>query len=356
MKFIHTADLHLDSKMESNLTGLQAKERKTELLNTFKRLAEYAVQNNITAVIIAGDMFDSPRVTQKARNYVLDVIANNPAVDFLYLTGNHDEGAFEGDLPSNFKQFGDGWTYFEYGNVTIAGARLLQGHYGIYDRLSLKAERINIVAMHGQESNYGRRDNAEIINLPSLQSRFIDYLALGHVHSYKTGILDKRGTWCYSGCLEGRGFDECGDKGFVVVEIDGKTIKQNFVPFAYRNLYEAEVDITGLIALSQVEAKADEVLKDIDNKSLVKLCLTGQYTENTNKDLRHYINNLNSRFYFAKAGADKSRLAISADDYANDISLKGEFIRLVLASDLPPLQKDTVICYGINALKGEEIE
>jgi len=356
MKFIHTADLHLDSKMESNLTGLQAKERKTELLNTFKRLAAYAAENNITAVIVAGDMFDSPRVTQKARNYVLDVIANTPSVDFLYLAGNHDEGVFEGELPSNFKQFGNGWEYFDYGNVTIAGARLLPNDYGIYDRLKLNPDRVNIVTMHGQESNYGRRDNAEIVNLTSLQSRFVDYLALGHVHSYKTGVLDKRGIWCYSGCLEGRGFDECGDKGFVVVEITGKTIKREFVPFAYRKLYEIEVDITGLTALSQVEAKAEDALRDIDKNSLIKLCLTGQYTEDTNKDLRHYISGLNGRFYFAKSGADRSRLTISAEDYANDISLKGEFIRLVLKAGLAPLQRDAVICYGINALKGEEIE
>ena len=48
----------------------------------------------------------------------------------------------------------------------------------------------------------------------------IDYLALGHIHSYKCHKLDKRGVYCYSGCLEGRGFDECGDKGFVLLETE----------------------------------------------------------------------------------------------------------------------------------------
>ena len=66
--------------------------------------------------------------------------------------------------------------------------------------------------------------NKVITNMQELQSKIevyelknknIDYLALGHVHKYKMEKLDNRGIYCYSGCLEGRGFDECGDKGCV---------------------------------------------------------------------------------------------------------------------------------------------
>ena len=358
MKFIHTADLHIDSKMESNLSSAKAKERKAELLHTFGRLAAYAAANNVTAVIIAGDMFDSPRATQRARNHIIDVIRSTPNVDFLYLAGNHDEGVFEGELPPNLKSFGEDWTYFEYGDVTIAGARL-GSDTGIYDRLKLSDSRVNIVAMHGQESNYsGGRDGAETVNLSALRSRYIDYLALGHVHSFKAGELDKRGVWCYSGCLEGRGFDECGDKGFVVLETaKGKPVKAEFVPFAGRKLFEVEVDITGLTAVSQIEAKADDALAKVDKGSLIKLCLAGTYTEDTQKDIKRYVEELNNRFYFAKAGDDRSRLAINIADYKDDVSLKGEFIRLVLAADgLGQTQTDTVICYGINALRGEDID
>ena len=50
----------------------------------------------------------------------------------------------------------------------------------------------------------------------SEKEKNIDYLALGHVHEYRSGQLDGRGVWAYSGCPEGRGFDETGKNAFAV--------------------------------------------------------------------------------------------------------------------------------------------
>lgn len=65
MRFIHCADIHLDSKMETNLSSPKAKERKKEILNTFERMVAYATENDVKAIIIAGDMFDTAILTQK---------------------------------------------------------------------------------------------------------------------------------------------------------------------------------------------------------------------------------------------------------------------------------------------------
>ena len=51
MKIIHCADLHLDSKMTSNLSKEQAKERKMEILRTYSRMIEYAKNNDVKAKI-----------------------------------------------------------------------------------------------------------------------------------------------------------------------------------------------------------------------------------------------------------------------------------------------------------------
>ena len=50
MKIIHCADLHLDSKLESNLTADKAKMRRDELLDTFERLVEFGEQQGVSAV------------------------------------------------------------------------------------------------------------------------------------------------------------------------------------------------------------------------------------------------------------------------------------------------------------------
>ena len=71
MKFIHCSDIHLDSRMERNLTASQARERNAEVCATFGRLVDYAVREQVTAVLIAGDMFDTERASAQTANFVL---------------------------------------------------------------------------------------------------------------------------------------------------------------------------------------------------------------------------------------------------------------------------------------------
>ena len=348
MKFIHCSDIHLDSKMERNLTAAQARERNAEVCATFARMAAFAAQQDVTAVLMAGDLFDTQRATAQTVGFVLDTIRNAPNVDFLYLRGNHDVSAFAGwDLPENFKTFGDGWTYHRYGEVVIAGME----QEPAYDALNLPEDTVNIVTLHGQIST---QPGEELIALPLLKRKNIDYLALGHIHSYQTGKLDDRGTWCYCGCLEGRGFDELGAKGFVLVNVENKNVSHEFVPFARRTLEEVSVDITDLVTVSQILAAAEEACEGIPAENLVKVTLTGTYSLETQKDLQFLKKMLEGRFWFLKI-KDESRLKIEKESYEHDLSLKGEFIRLVMASNRPEEEKERMILCGIRALSGEEV-
>ena len=348
MKFIHCSDIHLDSKMERNLTGAQARERNAEVCATFARMAAFAAEQGVTAVLVAGDLFDTERTTAQTVGFVLDTIRNVPNVDFLYLRGNHDASAFEGwDTPDNFKTFGDGWTYHRYGDVVIAGMELEAD----YDGLTLPGETVNIVTLHGQTST---QPGEELIALPLLKRKNIDYLALGHIHSYQTGKLDDRGTWCYCGCLEGRGFDELGQKGFVLVNVENRTVCHEFIPFARRTLEEVAMDITDLVTVSQILAAAEKESAGIPAENLVKITLTGTYTLETQKDLQFLKKMLEGRFWFLKI-KDESRLKIEKESYEHDLSLKGEFIRLVMASGRTEEEKERMILCGIRALSGEEV-
>ena len=78
------------------------------------------------------------------------------------------------------------------------------------------AGRVNIVVLHGQIASVSGVDQ---VNLKRIQGENIDYLALGHIHSHSAEKLDSAGYYCYPGCLEGRGFDECGEKGFILLDI-----------------------------------------------------------------------------------------------------------------------------------------
>lgn len=354
MKFIHCSDIHLDSSMECNLSAAQARERNAEVCATFARMAAFAAEHDVTAVIIAGDLFDTQRATAQTAGFVLDTIRSVPNVDFLYLRGNHDVSGFEGmALPENLKTFGSRWTCYRYENVIVAGMDMERDKWeACYDELDLPEETVNIVTLHGQVST---QPGEELIALPQLKRKNIDYLALGHIHAYQTGKLDDRGSWCYCGCLEGRGFDELGPKGFVLLSVEENAVAGEFVPFARRTMEEVRVDISDLTTVSQILTALQGAVQQITADTLVKVTLTGTYTLETQKDLNFLKKMLEGKFWFLKI-KDESRLKIEKETYEHDISLKGEFIRLVMASDRSDEEKEQIICCGIRALSGEEVE
>lgn len=359
MKVIHCADIHLDSKMEANLTKEQAKQRKDELLLTFCAMVEYGAAQDVRVIIVAGDLFDTKHVTAKTRKIVLDAVNAHPEIDFLYLRGNHDEEeGFWGEeetFPPNLKRFGNDWTAYEYGNVNISGVELCkENNLRIYNTLYLNQNQVNIVVLHGQESNYHGKEQSEIINLRELSNKNIDYLALGHLHSYKLQKLDKRGVYCYAGCLEGRGFDECGEKGFVLLEVSEEGVLPHFMPFAKRTLYEVPIDLTGLVSSYEIENAISTSLLEIPKESLVKIILEGSVEVETMKDVDYLTKKFAEDYFFLKI-YDRTRLELHIEDYQHDISLKGEFIRMVLAERIPEEKKNRIILNGIKALSGEEL-
>lgn len=358
MKFIHTADLHLNSRIDS-LPSDKAKIRRDEIMRTFERLCEYAKTHNVTAVILAGDVFDTVNNTHKVKNRFLSAIKNASSVDFLFMNGNHDEGkVFDDDdvIPENLKFFGDDWTSFQYDNVVIKGLNFTaQNNTLIYDSLSNDAEKINVVVLHGQVAAYSSGDGYYVVSLPKLKDKFIDYLALGHVHSKSLSRLDNRGLFAYCGTPDGRGFDELGDKGFYLLETDNNSVKTYFIKFSSRNLYEYTFNVEEFNDFYTLKA---DIIKKISSEanptSLIKVILKGERKIDFDLDVDSLTSQLNEHFFYAKV-YDKTELMINENDFALDKTVRGEFIRKVLSSDIEDDKKKKIITCGLNALKGEEL-
>ena len=356
MKIIHTADLHLDSAMKTNLSKEKAKMRKNEILNTFERMVDYAKNNEVSAILIAGDLFDTKTVTVKTRDIIKRCIEENPGIDFLYLKGNHDNEVilYDEEIPSNLKFFDENWISYEYGDVVITGAHL-SGKSNLYDSLLLDKGKINIVTLHGQEQKYVGKDKTETVNLPLLKDKYIDYLALGHIHSYKEDKLDSRGIWVYSGCIDGRGYDECGEKGFSLITVEDGGISHEFVPFMSRLINEIRVDIKGCEKTSDVDRLVSEKLYECSPDSLVKVVLTGKISIECSYDLSYIEDKYKNNYFAFKIEDDEVGIEYNIEDYMYDASLKGEFIRTVMAENYTEEEKRQVIEMGLKALSGEEL-
>lgn len=358
MKLIHCADLHLDSPLSAHLTREQARERRQELLTACKQMTDFAVTEGVRAILISGDLFDSNRVTKTTLHFIDDLILSHPEIDFLYLRGNHDPQAFwesfESTVPDNLKLFDASWTSYRYESVVVTGAELSPENKGrIFGELVLSQEDVNIVMLHGQLSTAKAKDKTEIIPVREMKNRYIDYLALGHLHEYEQGRLDTRGIWCYSGCLQGRGFDECGQKGFVLLDIKDGKVESSFVPLNQRTCEEISVDISDAQTSPEVLHCIEEAIRDIPDTSLVSIRLVGEQDVDVEKNLAYLLEQIRGCFYYCQI-KDRTRLKISYDQYRLDKSLKGEFIRLMEQAKVREEEKDTIIRMGLKALAGEE--
>ncbi len=363
MKLIHCADLHLDSKMLTNFSKDMARERRNEILNTFVRMVEYASLESVEAILICGDLFDSNNISALSRNTVMNSVINHPEISFFYLKGNHDfDNLFSSynDIPDNLIMFDDKWSSYVLGErdlVYVYATELSKENaQTVYNDLKPNPCKINIVMLHGQEGESDSKDKTENINLKFLKNKGISYLALGHIHSYKCDRLDESSDYCYSGCLEGRGFDEPGEHGFVLIDIDEETgiLSHSFVPFAKRKIYVIDADVTGCENTPMIleRVKQSIALKQPSKDDLVKVVLTGTVPAECERDLVFISKSLEDEFYCLRI-SDESKICFDPHDYINDISLKGEFVRNVFSSeDINEDEKKEIIEIGLTLLRG----
>jgi exonuclease SbcD len=352
MKIIHCADIHIGSALQ-NLPAEKARIRKREILDAFFRMLAFAGENGVRAVIIAGDLFDSPRVSRQTKRELFGQISSLCQTDFLYLPGNHDKGVDFGDigeaLPPNFHILGGGddWKYFRCGNVCIAGYELSRGGF-FWEKLRFERESFNIAVLHGEPA---------AIPFDRLKGRNINYLSLGDIHipDMEPKRLDSRGVYAYSGCLEGRGFDETGERGFFLLDIEGGTFKRRFVEIAKRKYHALFVDISGLDDHSKIYGRICEAAAHIPEQDIVKVILKGRRKADAQIERENLEVKLSERFFFAKV-EDSTSLDMDSIDFSNEISLRSEFVKLVSSSDLPSERKEKILEYGIKALSGEAID
>lgn len=349
-KIIHCADIHLGSKLETSLTKAKAKVRRQEVFSSFTRMVKYAVDNRINIILIAGDLFDFENTSEDIKK-VFDVISTNEEINFYYVKGNHDENPSLENKPNNLYTFSSELTSYRINDLVISGIE--QDNVEFYNNLKLNKDDFNILLLHANVIS-GNSSKAEDIDLKSLKDKNIDYLALGHIHSFNKYEIDSRGLACYSGCLEGRGYDECGEKGFVVLEINDKKIKNlQFICNSERQLLTVEIDITGVIDVFNYVL---DKVKDINRNYMVKVILVGDYTVDTIKDVPSIEMKLKDEFFSSKV-YDESKFKVDYNTYINDVSLKGEFVRMVVNdTSLTEEEKEKINYYGIKALCKEEIK
>jgi len=89
---------------------------------------------------------------------------------------------------------------------------------------------------------------------------------------------------------------------------------------------------------------------------LVKVSLTGKVSLAAERDLTYLTGRFAHHFFAFKMNDRQVGLAVRPEEYENDISLRGEYIRLVMQGAYTEEEKRMLLELGIRALEGEEVE
>ena len=353
MKFIHTADLHLGAGGKSKLPPEKARIRRRELLDTFRHIAELAEREG-AAVLIAGDLFDSPTPSAATLSDVLTTVRRHAGVRFLCLPGNHDGERFPTeDVPENLTLFGDTWQCVTVGDTDVYG---IAPHGDIpYGELTTDPARKNIVLLHGGLKEGGSPEAGAVL-LSALAGRGIDYLALGHYHSYSEGRLDARGVYAYAGTPEGRGMDEAGDCGVLLIDTDTLPVAPRFRKIAMRTVHRLSVALPEGGDPLLTEQAIARAVSGIDGGDLVRIELVGRRSPDLPApDCARLTALLCDRFFHFEV-KDTTRLDIRPEDYVGSLTLKGMLVDLLAASEPDDAMRDEILTAALAALRGEEDE
>lgn len=231
-RFIHAADIHVDTPfrgVETDVTWVLEYLR-AATLQSFDRMIDLAIREEVDFVIIAGDLYDSDQHSLTA------LLALRRAFDRLgehhirvYIAhGNHD--------PLNGKAYA--WPpnvyVFPAGEVTSyvyhQEGRPVAEIQGIsYDKPAVTENLVprfhpgseapyHIAVLHANVEGEPGHSNYAPARLSEMQNQGFDYWALGHVHHRK--VLSEAPFVVYPGNTQGRHVNETGDKGVYLVDVD----------------------------------------------------------------------------------------------------------------------------------------
>ena len=363
MKIIHCADLHIEVKEMKGLSVEKRKIKRNRMLQNFIDLANFAENNKVDAILLCGDTFDVPSPTKNTVSLFKKVILNHPNIKFFYVWGNHDEkfspfGADE--KPANFILFGENFKKFDVDDeVTIGGVSLPRFIMdSLYSTVNFDKDRFNILMLHGPVNTADQYFNGIYTN--KLVGKNIDYLALGHIHLGGSGKIDERGIWRFSGCLEGKNFNDASKigekKGFYLLEIENKKMTSSFIPFSRYDYRVIKLNITSNIDHFQIVNKLNEILSNLSKDDIVKVVLKGKHKEENPIQVDMIKAEFENKFFHFEV-VDESQTEFDFERYSKETySLKGEFLRSVYADKtLQDAEKEKIATIGLEALKGEDL-
>ena len=336
VRILHTADWHLGK--ENTYLGALANGRKYEITVTAKRIISLCEEADVDLLLIAGDIFDNNRIESEIIDEIFEALGQLTHTKVVIALGNHDpltaDSPFKNRtlspniyvLPEN-----DYVLNFDDLNCRVYGSSFASVYRKGNDRFFITPaddNKINLMVLHG-ETRADLSSDYRSITKDFIESSKMDYIALGHNH--KRSEVMKLGTsnFAYSGCIEGQGFDEDGQKGVYIGNITKAGYDLEFVSLAKRTHYCLNLNITDSASICDDVIKAIKEASSKPAEDLFKITLTGEIDPATTVNCDDIYAKVSSEVYFLKL-KDRTGIKVDLDALASENSLRGRFVKEML--------------------------
>ncbi|MDD3460727.1 MAG: DNA repair exonuclease [Mesotoga sp.] len=235
-KFLHTADLHLDSPLVGLIRypGAPVEQLRNATRQALENLVDFAITEQVAFVLIAGDLYDGDwKDYHTGLFFVSQMLKLREAgVKVFIVAGNHDSASNLTKrlrMPENVKMFSDKKPETEILQdlgVAIHG-QSYRSRVVTEDLSANYPQRLsglfNIGLLHTSLDGRPGHEPYSPCSLDALISKGYDYWALGHVH--KRELINEKPLILFPGNIQGRYIRETGPKGCTLVTVqDGRVL------------------------------------------------------------------------------------------------------------------------------------
>ena len=369
IKILHCADIHFDTPFKE-LGKKLSQVSKEELLEVFKKIINIVIDEQVDILLIAGDVFDNFTVNKTTLYFIASQLSRINNTQVFISPGNHDPYNSRSfyeimDWPENVYIFKGELEKVDLEdlNLTVWGAAFNNQYEKktLFRNVEIDNSRINLMVIHGEISNNISENIYNPIYLEDIKKSGMEYIAVGHRHEFSGIKREGKTFYAYSGCPQGRGFDEIGDKGIIIGDIAKDEVHLSFRPICKRKYNTVEIDISGLDTYEEVcSVILNSFPKDERENNFFKIVLKGQLKEHLiiNEDV--LLSKLKEQFYYLKI-INNTSVEINMDELASEFSVKGRFVSkmLKILADYPEEDKEIInlaIKLGIQSLSESEVK
>jgi DNA repair exonuclease SbcCD nuclease subunit len=237
MKFLHAADVHLDSPLDGleRYEGAPVEQLRGATRQALKNLVELAIQQRVDFVIIAGDVYDGDWRDYNTGLFFANQMGelNRAGIPVFLIKGNHDAASQVSKalpLPERVHVFAHNRPEtVRLPELEVALHGQSYAERAVTDDLSRGYPApvpgwLNIGLLHTSATGREGHENYAPCTVEGLRAKGYDYWALGHVHQRE--ILSEDPWIVFPGNLQGRHIREAGGKGCTLVTVERRAITQ----------------------------------------------------------------------------------------------------------------------------------